>query len=120
MVISDVREVEESWPIGWPPQAPPKQAAPKLYEYLTVEIKEITLPEAINAIQGRVEVPFLFDHNGMAREQIDMASVKVSFPKKRVQYLRVLDQVLFQAQLKSEVRLDEAEKPFLWISPRRD
>jgi hypothetical protein len=119
MVISDVREVKESWPIGWPPQAPPKDAAPKLYEYLTVEIKETALSEAINAIQGRVEIPFLFDHNGMARDQIDLTSVKVSFPKKRVQYLRVLDQVLFQAQLKSEVRLDEAGKPFLWISSRR-
>jgi len=119
MVISDVREVTESWPIGWPPQAEPRQAAPKLYEYLTVEIKETALSEAINAIQGRVETPFLFDHNGMAREQIDVTAVKVSFPKKRVQYLRVLDQVLFQAQLKSEVRLDEAGQAFLWISPRR-
>jgi hypothetical protein len=119
LVISEVREVEESWPIGWPPEAAPKQAAPKLYEYLTVEIKETALSEAIHAIQGRVETPFLFDHNGMAREQIDVTAVKVSFPKKRVQYLRVLDQVLFQGQLKSEVRLDEAGKPFLWISPRR-
>jgi hypothetical protein len=119
MVISDVREVQESWPVGWPPQVAPKQAAPKLYEYLTVEIKETALSEAINAIQGRVETPFLFDHNGMAREQIDVTAVNVSFPKKRVQYLRVLDQVLFQAKLKSEVRLDEAGKPFLWISPRR-
>ena len=55
----------------------------------------------------------------LAREQIDVTAVNVSFPKKRVQYLRVLDQVLFQAKLKSEARLDEAGKPFLWISPRR-
>ncbi|HUG66782.1 MAG TPA: hypothetical protein VMM76_03455 [Pirellulaceae bacterium] len=119
MVISEVREVEESWPIGWPPDATPRQAAPKLYEYLTVEIKETALSEAIHAIQGLVKTPFLFDHNGMVREQIDVTAVKVSFPKKRVQYLRVLEQVLFQAQLKSEVRLDEAGQPFLWISPRR-
>lgn len=119
LVISDVREVTESWPIGWPPQATPKQVAPKLYEYLTVEIKETALSEAITAIQGRVETPFLFDHNGIARQRIDITTTKVSFPKKRVQYLRVLDQVLFQAKLKSEVRLDEAGQAFLWISPRR-
>jgi hypothetical protein len=119
LVISDVREVQESWPVGWPSQAPPNRTAPKLYEYLTVEIKETALSEAIAAIQSRVETPFLLDHNGMARERIDLKAVNVSFPKKRVQYLRVLDQILFQAQLKSEVRLDEAGKPFLWISPRR-
>ena len=119
LVISDVREVDASWPIGWPPQGTARQAAPKLYEYLTVEIKDTALSEAITAIQGKVEVPFLFDHNGMAREQIDVTAVNVSYPKKRVQYLRVLDQILFQAGLKSEVRLDEASQPFLWISPRR-
>jgi hypothetical protein len=31
LLISDVREVDESWPVGWPPQVAPKQAAPKLY-----------------------------------------------------------------------------------------
>jgi hypothetical protein len=119
LAISDVREVKESWPIGWPPQAAPNQVAPKLYEYLTVEIKATALSEAITAIQGRVETPFLFDHNGLAREQIDVTAVNVSYPKKRVQYLRVLEQLLSQAKLKSEVRLDEAGKAFLWISPRR-
>ncbi len=119
LAISDVREVEESWPVGWPPQETPKQIAPKLYEYLTIEIQETALSEAINAIQGRVDTRFLYDHNGIAREKIDVTSVNVSYPKKRVQYLRVLEQVLFQAGLKSEVRLDEAGKAFLWISPRR-
>ncbi len=119
LAISDVREVEESWPIGWPPQDSPKKVAPKFFEYLTVEITETALSEAITAIQGRVEVPFLFDHNGMARERIDVTAVNVSYPKKRVQYLRVLEQILFQGGLKSEIRLDEAGKAFLWISPRR-
>ena len=117
LVISAVREVEESWPVGWPPQAKPREAAPKLYEYLLVEVDRTPILEAIQAIQGRVETPFLFDHNGMARQQIDLTT-EVSFAKKRVQYLRVLNQVLFQARLKSEVRLDEAGKAFLWISPR--
>ena len=94
-------------------------SVPQLYEYLTVEIKATALSEAIRAIQSRVETPFLFDHNGLAREQIDLKSVNVSYPKRRVQYLRVLDQVLFQAKLKSEIRLDEAGTAFLWISPRR-
>lgn len=119
MAISEVREVEESWPVGWPPQDSAKDVAPKLFEYLSVEISETALSEAITAIQGRVDTPFLFDHNGMAREQIDVTAVNVSYPKKRVQYLRVLEQILFQGGLKSEVRLDEAGKAFLWISPRR-
>ena len=118
LLISDVREVEESWPIGWPPEVSPRKAAPDLYEYLPVEIADIPLSEAIAAIDGRVETPFLFDHNGMQRQRIDPTAKQVNFPRKRVQYRRVLDQVLFQGRLKSEVRLDEAGNPFLWISPR--
>jgi len=38
---------------------------------------------------------------------------------KRTFYSRILKQVLFQAKLKYEVRLDEAERPFLWVSPNR-
>jgi len=120
LLISDVREVEESWPVGWPPEVPEHKAAPELYERLpAAEIADRPLSEAIEAIGSRLETPFLFDHNGMAREQIDPAAKNVTFKRKeRVAYLRVLDNVLFQARLQSEVRLDEAGKPFLWISPR--
>ena len=120
LLISDVREVEESWPIGWPPQEPAHKAAAELYERLpAAEIADRPLSEALEAIGGRLETPFLFDHNGMARQQIDPAAKNVTFKRKeRVAYLRVLDNVLFQARLKSEVRLDEAGRPFLWISPR--
>lgn len=119
LLISDVREVEESWPVGWPPQVADREAAPDLYEYLPAEIADIPLADAISAIGERLETPFLFDHNGMARHKLDPATKDVSFARKeRVQYRRVLDQVLFQGRLRSELRLDEAGKPFLWISPR--
>jgi len=117
--ISDVREVEEAWPIGWPPEDVPRNIAPKLYEYLTVEIAGTPLAEAIEAIRGRVGVHFLFDHNAIARQDIDLTKESVSFPRRRIQYQRVLDQVLAQGHLMSELRLDEAGIPFLWISPRR-
>ena len=119
LLISDVREVEQSWPIGWPPEKDARKAAPDLYEYLPVEIKDTALDKAVDAIGARLDTPLLFDRNSMARQQIDLAAVTVSFPRKRVQYRRVLDQVLFQGKLKSEIRVDEAGQAFLWISPRR-
>jgi len=119
LAIYDVREVAESWPIGWPLEKSVRVAAPDLYEYLPVEIKETPLADAVAAIDGRIDTPLLFDHNGMLRQRIDLAKVNVSFPRKRVQYRRVLDQVLFQGKLKTELREDEAGTAFLWISPRR-
>jgi hypothetical protein len=114
--ITDLREVDESWPVGWPAQDSPFRVAPALFERLNVEIQDTLLSEALAAIQQRVGVPFLFDHNSLAREQIDPSRVKVSYPKDRTSYMKILDQVLAQARLRSELRVDEAGKPFLWIS----
>ena len=44
------------------------------------------------------------------------AQAIVSFPLKRTFYKKALENVLFQARLRSELRVDEAGTPFLWIS----
>ncbi len=114
--IKEVRESDESWPIGWPIKGTPFSTAPKLFENVKVEIRDTSLSQAIEAIQPRVELPFLFDYNSMARHEVDTATKNVNFPSKRASYKRILDTVMFQAGLGTELRMDEAEKPFLWIS----
>ncbi|MCU0875686.1 MAG: hypothetical protein MUE50_25420 [Pirellulaceae bacterium] len=114
--ITDVRRAGESWPVGWPPQKPPRETAPQLLEFLNVEIEKTPLSNALTAIQTRLDLPLLFDHNSLARHQIDPAQINVSLPAGRTYYQGALDRLLNQAQLKCELRVDEAEKPFLWIS----
>jgi hypothetical protein len=116
--LCDVREVEESWPIGWPLKDIPVKASPKLMESLKVTIANRPLTEALEAIQPRVEVPFLFDRNALARKRIDPGTAKVSYTKERTSYFDILKSLFFQAGLTCELRADEAEKPFLWISAR--
>ena len=116
--IADVREVPDSWPIGWPSPKSAGNTLPKLFKRLNVEIAEIPLQQAVDAIQQRLEVPVLWDHNSLAREGIDVAREQVGLPSQNAYYKEILDQLLRQAELKSEVRVDEAGRPFLWISPR--
>lgn len=118
LLICGVRETEEAWPIGWPPQNIPGKAAPKLFEYLKVTIQNQPLTTATAVVAQRVELPFVWDYNSMARQRIDPANIKVSYTKDRDTYQRILDNVLFQAGLRSELRVDEAGNPFLWISTR--
>jgi hypothetical protein len=118
LLVCEVRESEESWPIGWPLEDIPSKVAPKLTEYLKVTITSRPLPEALDAIQKRVQVPFLMDHNGLARQRINPAAVKVSYAKDRAMYQKIIDNLLYQARLSSELRVDEAGTGFLWISPR--
>jgi len=114
--IAEVGDEKEIWPIGWPIQDSPAAVAPKLFDSLQVEIQDTPLSQAIDAIQPRISLPFLFDYNAMARHRVDPETANINFPSRRASYKRILDNVMFQAGLSSELRMDEADQPFLWIS----
>jgi hypothetical protein len=116
--ISDSRTAREHWPVGWPRKGNPGETLPELFKFLNVEIASTPLTEALPAIGGRLKAPILIDHNSLAREGIEL-STKVDLPKTNTFYDRVLDRILFSAGLKYELRLDEAEKPFLWVTTIR-
>ncbi len=106
----------ECWPVGWKPKNRPNQLLPVLFDFLNVEIKDISAAEALEAIQGRLKVPFLFDRFALAQHQVDLAKSQADVPNKRMTYSLILNKVLLQARLKYELRVDEGEKPFLWIT----
>jgi hypothetical protein len=104
------------WPIGWEPQGAPGNAAPTLFEFLNAEIDGYTLAETLTAIGPRVKIPMYLDHAALAAHKIDPAQIQVRIPRTRTIYKRVIDRALSQARLGSQVRIDEAGKPFLWIT----
>lgn len=116
LVVDDFRNLQESWPIGWPLQEKESDIVPKLLDFLPVEINKTPIADTVAAIAGRLELPVLYDHNALARHRIDPWTETSSLPETRTYYRRILDRTLVPAGLKAEVRLDEAEKPFLWIS----
>ncbi|MCP5110777.1 MAG: hypothetical protein GY953_08090, partial [bacterium] len=59
LVVVDSRKATQSWPVGWPPDKPPRDTMPQLFKFLPVEIKDITLEEALGAVGGRLEAPML-------------------------------------------------------------
>ncbi len=106
----------ESWPVGWKPKKRPYDVLPVLFEFLNVEIADIPVSEAVEAIAGRLKVPFVYDRNAMALYGVDPTQSPASVPDGRMSYSQTLRRVLSQAKLKYDLRIDEAEKPFLWIT----
>jgi hypothetical protein len=113
--IAAAAGAKESWPVGWPTKGNPSETLPEFFKYLRVEINNTPLLEAMLAIAGRVKAPLVVDHTALARGQVDLQT-KVNFPATNIYYARALDRLLFQAKLKYELRVDEADKPFLWIT----
>jgi hypothetical protein len=116
--IAPSANAKEHWPVGWAPPGNPSETLPELFKYLKIEINDTPLAEAMTAIAGRVKAPLLLDHNAVARDRIDVTQ-KVSHPATTIFYARALDRLLFQAKLKYELRVDEANKPFFWVTTLR-
>lgn len=116
--IADSRAASEHWPVGWPPQGNPHETLPQLFNKLNVEVDSTPLAEALPTIGARLKVPILIDHNSLARAEIDL-STRVDLPKTNTYYDKIVSRLLFQANLKHELRVDEAGRPLLWITTLR-
>jgi hypothetical protein len=106
----------EVWPVGWPPGKPPGEVVPAMMEFLNANVQGVPVTKVIEAVSGRVKLPALLDHNAMARWGIDPEKAIVKLPQSRTTYSLLLRNALAKARLKSEVRIDEAGHPFLWIT----
>jgi hypothetical protein len=104
------------WPIGWESQKTPGELAPSLFEFRNAEISGFTLEETLAAIGQRVKTPIYIDHASLAQHKIDPAKIQVRLARTRTIYKRVIDRVSAQAGLGSQIRVDEAGAPFLWIT----
>ncbi len=107
----------ESWPVGWKADQPDQKVAPEMFtKFINVEIDETPVTEAVAALQERLKMPVLWDHNALALHGIDPAKIEVKLPAKKLTYSLILQRVLSRAKLRREIRVDEAGKPFLWIT----
>jgi hypothetical protein len=113
--IAPPQAKQEPWPVGIALVGSPNKSAPTLFKFINVEINEEPLSSALEAIAGRLKMPVLFDHNAIALQDIDL-NTKVSLPAKKTYYKKIIDDLLFQAKLRSELRVDDRDEPFLWIT----
>ncbi len=103
------------WPVGTPPQSA-HEALPALYEYHNVNVSGVSAAKLLAVVGKQVNVPVLFDHNALARHGIEPDKAIVSHPQQRTSYSLALRTMLGKVGLRFEVLVDEAGKPFLWIS----
>jgi hypothetical protein len=106
---------QDAWPVGMKPKSGAAKLAPALLKFINVEIVDQPLDDTLDAIQGRLNIPFLYDHNALARHEVDLHDT-VNLPSKKTFYKKIIDLLLFQKLLVAELRTDEAGTGFLWIT----
>ena len=89
-----------------------------MYEFHNVNVSGVTAAKLLEVVGKQVNAPVLYDHNVLARYGIEPEKATVSHPQERTTYSVALRKMLakVEGRLKFEVRVDEAGKPFLWVS----
>jgi hypothetical protein len=106
---------QQCWPTGWKPAGSPRTLVPAMYRFTTVEIEDYPLEQALEALAPHAGIPLVVDAHMVARRRIDMAA-KVKYPAEKTYIRRALDRILAQGRLAGELRVDEAGRPFYWIT----
>jgi hypothetical protein len=114
--VSKAKPGQEVWPIGWPPEKPLPEVLPEMFEFRSINVQNAYADKLLAGVTTQLKVPILLDHNALARHNIDPAKAAVSFPQARTTWATALRRLLSQAGLRYEIRVDEAGKPFLWVS----
>lgn len=116
--IVSASSAPESWPQGWPSEAAPVTAFPKLFEVTALQLNNIQLDSVLNAIKRRLKIEFVIDPAAWGGRPVDLSTVEVTYNKRRSSYAAAVGSILSQSkpQLRYEIRLDENSVPFLWVT----
>lgn len=107
------------WPVGLSAEDDRQRVVPALFDSISVGIEENPLPDALAAVCGRLQIPYLVDHNALAVQGVDFQKAVVSLPESKLIYAIILRKLLGQVGLVGQLRIDEAGKPFLWVTTLR-
>ena len=89
---------------------------PDLFKFHNVSIQDISVGKVLEEVGKRLKAPVLLDRAAIARHGVDLDKTDVTLPSKRTTYGLVLNRALFKAKLKYDLRVDEAGKPFIWVT----
>ena len=116
LAVIPLKPNQTAWPVGWKPAEVPRVIVPQMYKFLTFEISGYTLAQALDALSPRLGVPLKLDDLILQRRDIHIDKIQVKLPRKKTYLKRAVDRILGQARLAGELRIDEAGKPFYWIT----
>lgn len=114
--VNDYDSEQDHWPAGWKPSGTVRQAAPKLYQFRTIEIDGYTLAEATAALEKFIEIPIIWDEWILARQGGEHRAKQVRLARQKTYLRAAIDRILSQVRLGGEVRVDEAGQAFYWVT----
>jgi len=116
LVIDPLTKTTDVWPIGWQIKVRPAEAAPKLFELKSYEVPDRKLADVFEMVTAETGIPVRVDDFTIKTQGINLDEIRVTQPRRQTPLSLLLLRATNPHHLNSEVRLDEAGQPFVWIS----
>ena len=124
LAIDPYNSEDKFWPIGWDPDSLGLKRlalAEKMFTATMIGIEQEPLTDLLPRIEKETDLKVFIDPQAVDAQGINPEKLVVNYPRKRTSWSLCLRTILAQIKLTQEVRVDENDRPFIWItqfSPR--
>lgn len=116
LAIVNRSEIKHVWPVGWYRVFSPAETAPSLFEFHELHFADVNLESVLIGSTAVTRIPVLIDRVSLREKEIDLSEKDVDFPLKRISWAQAYDRMLSKVACRTEVLIDEAGKPFVFVS----
>ena len=116
LTVAPLAEISDPWPVGWDLKESRSDTAPKLFDIVPIELREVPLDAVLDAIAVKSEVPVIVDSRRLAEEGLDLSQLKVTVPRKKTSWSLLLRSATAPHRLTRDLKIDERGQPFVWVT----
>lgn len=116
LVVDPLKQVKDVWPIGWDLKETRQKTAPKLFDYVQVDLQDQKLADVLNAVAKESGIPVHVDHYRLEAKGIEAAELAVSYPSRKTTWSLLLKGVTNPHKLTHRLKIDELGNPFIWVT----
>lgn len=104
------------WPVGLTPEQMPGNIAPNLMANARFQTNNTPLNEVLEALRSKLAMDVLLDRKGLMEHDLNPDRMVSSVQIPSGTFLSAIRKILAPMGLKHELRIDEANRAFLWVT----
>ncbi len=116
LVVDPLTVAGDAWPVGWDLKESRPKTAPKMFRLIPVELDKVKFLDVLNAISVKTGIPIHLDYYAISAKGISPDKLVVSYARRMTSWSILLRGIASYNKLSRQLRIDEAGKPFYWIS----
>ncbi|GEM_PF-4073612 len=116
LAVMPIADSRRPWPVGLVPQQFPGNVAPQLLQPVRYRTDNTPLDQLLGVVEGAIKIDVVLDRRALALRDIDAAALRSTVEIPGGTLTSALRRTFAPLGLKHELRIDEADQPFLWIT----